>query len=180
MKIAQNKVEQNGFTIVGAIAVAAILAVITPMVYRISIVPSTTQARALNFQKADLKAKLYALRSTKDGELVEEVPDGCTVKSEDEQLKVYSIECIEGNISQVEARAKSNIYLEKISLFAGDFIDVNSDGYEDTTGLPTHYDECYSGWKGNSGSSFKDASCELGGQYVIPMYSSLYNESSSN
>ena len=57
--------------------------------------------------------------------------------------------------------------------------DLDEDGYEDTTGLPTHYDECYSGFKGNAGSSFKDASCELGGKYLIPMFKEIYQESTT-
>lgn len=176
IKISQNKVEKNGYTIVGALVSALLLGISAPMIYTVAVVPSTTQAKASNFQKADLKANLYALQSSKQGQLIEPVPDGCTVQTEDYQLNVHSIECIEGNISQVKSKSKTNIYLNKVITFSDDFTDNNSDGYEDTTGLPTHYDECYSGWKGNSGSSFKDASCELGGQYVIPMFSSLYSE----
>jgi len=54
----------------------------------------------------------------------------------------------------------------------GQYTDLNSDGFEDKTGLPTHYDECYSGWKGDG---FKHQACDLGGPYVIPMYSDLYS-----
>ena len=175
-----DKKREGGFGLVEVLVVMVIIGIIFPVLHRIFMIPFITQAKAINFQKAELKATTYSLISSNKGELIDPVPDGCTVKSEDEQLKIYSIECIEGNISQVKARAKSNIYLQKISLFAGDFVDSNMDGYEDTTGLPTHYDECYSGFKGNAGSSFKDASCELGGDYLIPMYGSLYNESSSN
>lgn len=53
----------------------------------------------------------------------------------------------------------------------GQYIDADGNGFEDVTGLPTHYDQCYSGWKGNG---YKHSNCTLGGQYVIPMYQDLY------
>lgn len=49
--------------------------------------------------------------------------------------------------------------------------DDDLDGFDDVTGLPTHYWECYSGWKGND--SVKN-NCELGGSLVIPAYAHLY------
>ena len=53
----------------------------------------------------------------------------------------------------------------------GQFSDEDNDGFEDISGLPTHYDQCYSGWKGDG---FKNNACDIGGQYVIPMYADLY------
>jgi len=53
----------------------------------------------------------------------------------------------------------------------GQFTDKDGDGFEDITGLPTHYDQCYAGWKGDG---YKHANCILGGEYVIPMYADLY------
>lgn len=55
----------------------------------------------------------------------------------------------------------------------GQFTDKDGDGFEDITGLPTHYDQCYSGWKGDGFNSNKNG-CVLGEQYVIPMYADLY------
>ena len=52
----------------------------------------------------------------------------------------------------------------------GQYIDADGNGFEDVTGLPTHYDQCYSGWKGDGWKR----NCTLGGQYVIPMYQDLY------
>ncbi|NDB66032.1 MAG: hypothetical protein EB168_10275 [Euryarchaeota archaeon] len=54
----------------------------------------------------------------------------------------------------------------------GQYQDLNLDGFEDTTGLPTHYDQCYAGWKGDG---FKYTSCDIGTTYVIPMYQPMYN-----
>ena len=53
----------------------------------------------------------------------------------------------------------------------GQYTDNDLDGFEDKTGLPTHYDQCYAGWKGDG---YKHTNCTLGGQYVIPMYANLY------
>lgn len=55
----------------------------------------------------------------------------------------------------------------------GQFTDMDGDGFEDITGLPTHYDQCYNGWKGDGFNDNKNG-CILGDQYVIPMYAGLY------
>jgi len=58
-----------------------------------------------------------------------------------------------------------------VSRNPGQYSDNDGNGFEDVTGLPTHYDQCYSGWKGDG---YKHSNCTLGGQYVIPMYANLY------
>ena len=58
-----------------------------------------------------------------------------------------------------------------VSRNPGQYSDNDGNGFEDVTGLPTHYDQCYAGWKG---TGFKHSNCTLGGQYVIPMYANLY------
>ena len=35
-----------------------------------------------------------------------------------------------------------------VSRNPGQYSDNDGDGFEDVTGLPTHYDQCYAGWKG--------------------------------
>jgi Tfp pilus assembly protein PilE len=172
--------QEKGFTLIEVLLIVVIAGIITPMVYRLFMVPIITQAKAINFQEAELTSSLYALKSSKDGKLLEEVPNDCVVEVKDEELDIHTIECSVG-FGQTKSRAKTNIFLQKMSLFSGDFEDANKDGYEDTTGLPTHYDECYSGWKGAEGTKagssggFK-TSCELGGMYLIPMFSELYSE----
>jgi len=166
---------EKGFSLVEVLVVLIIIGILLPVLHQIFMIPVYTQAKSLNFTKAELDASLYAMASSKNGELGEEVPDNCTVEVEDEELDVHSIECYVG-FGRSKARAKANIFLQKVSLFSGDFQDLDEDGYEDTTGLPTHYNECYSGFKGNAGSSFKDASCELGGKYLIPMFKEIYSE----
>ena len=60
-----------------------------------------------------------------------------------------------------------------VSRNPGQFSDNDGKRFEDVTGLPTHYDQCYKGWKGNGFNGNKNG-CILGGQYVIPMYQNLY------
>lgn len=59
----------------------------------------------------------------------------------------------------------------------GVFSDEDKNGYDDVTGLPTHYWGCYSAWSGQNGSGNSGqikSSCELGGDLVIPAYAHLY------
>jgi len=58
-----------------------------------------------------------------------------------------------------------------VSRNPGQYSDNDGNGFEDVTGLPTHYDQCYAGWKGDG---YKHSNCILGGIYVIPMYANLY------
>ena len=53
----------------------------------------------------------------------------------------------------------------------GQYTDNDLDGFEDKTGLPTHYDQCYAGWKG---TGFQHSACDIGVSYVIPMYQEIY------
>lgn len=53
----------------------------------------------------------------------------------------------------------------------GQFTDEDQNGFEDVTGLPTHDDSCYEGWKGDG---FRNRACALGGNNVIPMYENIY------
>ena len=55
----------------------------------------------------------------------------------------------------------------------GEHRDDDRNGFEDVTGLPTHYDSCYESWFSDG---FKDWKCDLGGDKVIPLYSHLYDD----
>jgi len=167
--------EVSGFSLVELLVVLVILAIATPMVFRIAVVPSLTSARAKNFQLAERTAEIYALRSESDKMLLADVPNDCAVEVINEEFDAHAITCTHGSHEQVKSTATANIFLQDRNPYSGEFVDVDRDGYEDNTGLPTHYDECYSGWKGTSGANFKDSVCELGGKYVIPLYAKLYN-----
>ena len=169
----------KGLTLIETLIVVTIVPIISVAVFRIFLFPFKTQAKAINFQEADLDASLFALKKSTEGSTdFSDVPADCTVKEEDVNLGVYSITCIRGNYD-VKATAKANIYTQKINPFGGNYQDTSpQDGYEDFTGLPTHYDHCYSGQKRPEGQAsagkFNNAVCNLGELYVIPLFKNLY------
>jgi len=84
---------------------------------------------------------------------------------------VFDVKCTVGK--QTVGRNSVLLPYPAVSRNPGQFSDNDGNGFEDVTGLPTHYDQCYNGWKGNGFNSRKNG-CTLGGQYVIPMYQDLY------
>jgi len=171
--------QSKGLTLIEILIVVVTVPIISIAVFQIFMFPFKTQAKAINFQDADLDASLFALKKSNEGSTdFSDVPTDCTVKEEDVDLGVYSITCIRGDYD-VKATAKANIYTQKINPFGGTYQDNSpKDGYEDFTGLPTHYDECYAGWKGAEGKesaagAFK-TSCTMGGKFVIPLFADLY------
>jgi len=183
-KLIASAKKHQGFSLVEALLVLVIVSIVSITVFTIFLLPFKTQAKANNYQEADLDASLYALEKSNEGSVdadgdgnYDDVPDGCTVNAEDINLGVYTITCTRGNYD-VKATAISNIYTQKIDIFGGDYQDLNRDGYEDTTGFPTHYDHCYSGQKGPEGQGsagqFNNAVCTIGGIYIIPFFEDLY------
>ena len=82
---------------------------------------------------------------------------------------LFDVQCTVGR--QTVGNNAALLPYPAVSRNPGQYSDNDGDGFEDVTGLPTHYDQCYAGWKGNG---YKHSNCTLGGQYVIPMYSELY------
>ena len=82
---------------------------------------------------------------------------------------VFDVQCTVGK--QTVGKNTALLPFPAVTRNPGQYIDSDGNGFEDVTGLPTHYDQCYSGWKGNG---YKHSNCTLGGQYVIPMYAELY------
>ena len=174
--------ESQGFSLIELLIVVVLVPIVSLMVFRIFVFPFKTQAKAKNFQEADLTASMYALeKSTNEDNNFSDVPAGCSVQTEDAKLGVYSITCIVGGSNyEIQGKATVNIYTTKINPFGGNFEDTSpQDGYEDNTGLPTHYDHCYSGQKGPEGQAsagqFNNAVCNMGGLYVIPLFKDLYS-----
>ena len=81
---------------------------------------------------------------------------------------LFDVQCRVGR--QVVGKNTALLPYPAVSRNPGQYSDSDGNGFEDVTGLPTHYDQCYSGWKGDGWKQ----NCTLGGQYVIPMYSELY------
>ena len=91
------------------------------------------------------------------------------VETDDEKGFKFDVQCTVGR--QTVGKNAVLLPYPAQSRNPGQYSDEDGDGFEDVTGLPTHYDQCYAGWKGDG---FKHTNCTLGGQYVIPMYSELY------
>jgi len=82
---------------------------------------------------------------------------------------IFDVKCTVGR--QTVGNNTALLPYPAVSRNPGQYSDNDGDGFEDVTGLPTHYDQCYAGWKGDG---YKHSNCILGGVYVIPMYASLY------
>ena len=84
---------------------------------------------------------------------------------------MFDVQCTVGR--QTVGRNTALLPYPAVTRNPGQYSDRDGNGFEDVTGLPTHYDQCYNGWKGNGYNDSKNG-CTLGGQYVIPMYEDLY------
>jgi hypothetical protein len=158
--------------IVSAVVGSAIVAGLAPGVMQMSIQPLLAGKRAANFSAAEAMAVTYAAQSEKASEL-QELNDACTLDSTDEPA--YTVTCTVGS-GQFKQTISRSFRLEINGRNGLEVTtDDDRDGFDDTTGMLTHYAECYSGWKGLEGQTLKN-NCELGGPYVIPAYRHLYEE----
>ena len=82
---------------------------------------------------------------------------------------LFDVQCTVGR--QTVGNNEVSLPYPAVSRNPGQYSDNDGNGFEDVTGLPTHYDQCYAGWKGDG---YKHSNCILGGVYVIPMYANLY------
>ena len=84
---------------------------------------------------------------------------------------LFDVQCTVGR--QTVGKNTALLPYPAVSRNPGQYSDNDGNGFEDVTGLPTHYDQCYAGWKG---TGYKHSNCTLGGEYVIPMYAALYQD----
>jgi len=147
---------------------AAMMGMLMPGVMTMSIAPTVAQVRANNFAVAEAQAVTFADAANIAYELPK-VPELCSVN---EQLTEITCEEGTGNYRMV-AKRSFRLLDAGAAGNLGVYYDNDRDGFDDVTGLPTHYWECYSGWKGGS-NSLKN-NCTLGGKYVIPAYASMYD-----
>ena len=146
----------------------AIMGILMPGVMTMSIAPTVAQVRSNNFAVAEAQAVTFADAAAIAYELPK-IPDICTVNEE-----VTEVTCVQGEKTyKMTAKRSFRLLDAGAAGNLGVYYDNDRDGFDDVTGLPTHYWECYSGWKG--GSNALKNNCELGGRYVIPAYTSLYN-----
>ena len=153
---------------------AVITGITLPTILKVSMIPIITSAKAANFQAAEMQATMFMTSALSQNELPEP-PDECELTTDDNETFNYTIRCTVGSTPQVVAVAGRNFSLlnpdGQTASGLGVYTDDDLDGFDDVTGLFTHYAECYSGWKGSG--SLKN-NCELGGPYVIPAYAHLY------
>lgn len=148
---------------------AAIMGTLMPGVASMSIAPVLAGKRAANFAAAETAAVSYAATAHNKYTLPE-IPDGCEVTLI--QDRTYNVTCTHGEKTLRQTVTRAFTLLDEIASSLTVTTDDNRDGFDDTTGLPTHYFQCYSGWTGVG--TLKN-NCELGGPYVIPAYDHLYD-----
>ena len=156
--------------IVSSIVGLAIMGTALPMVSNMMIETVVAQKRAENFAVAETSAVSYAT-SAQDKYTLPDVPDGCELTLI--QDRTHNVTCIHGENTLRQSVTHAFTLLDEISSSLTVTTDNNLDGFDDTTGLPTHYFQCYSGW--TVAGTLKN-NCELGGPYVIPAYAHIYND----
>lgn len=148
---------------------AAMMGVLLPGVMTMSVAPILAGKRAENFAVAETSAVSYSAEA-QDKYTLPDIPDGCEVTLV--QDRTYNITCTHGEKKLKQSVTRAFTLLDEIASSLTVTTDDNSNGFDDTTGLPTHYFQCYSGWTGEG--TLKN-NCELGGPYVIPAYAHIYD-----
>lgn len=156
--------------ITSAIVGLSILGVAAPGIMNVSLQPIIAQKRAANFAIAEAAAVTYSDFAQDKLELPEP-PTGCS--TEKQEAYTYVVTCEYGDKAYKAEAARAFSLMEPEGTGLRIYHDDDSDGFDDITGLMTHYAECYSGWKGVSSGTLKN-NCDLGGRYVIPAYAHLY------
>ena len=148
---------------------AAVMGMLLPGVMTMSIAPVLAGKQAENFAVAETSAVSYAA-TAHDKYTLPDIPDGCEVTLV--QDRTYNVTCTHGERNLKQSVTRAFTLLDEIASSLTVTTDDDADGFDDTTGLPTHYFQCYSGWTGVG--TLKN-NCELGGPYVIPAYAHLYD-----
>ena len=149
----------------------AIMGTLLPGVMLMSIAPYVASIRANNFAEAETSAVTYSTLAQNKYTLPE-IPDNCEVELIED--RTYNITCAVGQEKYREEVTRAFSLLDEVANSLTVTSDDDLDGFDDVTGMPTHYFQCYSGWKGSSEDTLKN-NCELGGPYVIPAYQHLYS-----
>lgn len=158
------------FNIISVTVSAGMMGVLLPAVMTMSIAPTIAQIRANNFAAAEATTVAYAANAEVAYELPV-VPDNCKINDASTEIA-----CVEGEGKYAMIAKRSFLLLDAGAAGTlGVYYDNDLDGFDDVTGMMTHYAECYSGWKGQSDNNALKNNCELGGRYVIPVYAPLYD-----
>lgn len=144
---------------------AGMMGMLLPGVMTMSIAPTVASIRSNNFATAEAQAVAFSARANVSYDLPE-VPDNCEVNEDENEIT-----CSKGDGKYQMIARRSFLLMDTPGGGLGVYSDDDRDGFDDVTGLFTHYAECYSGWKGQG--SLKN-NCDVGGRYVIPAYAHLY------
>ena len=144
----------------------AIMGILMPGIMTVAISPTIAQVRSNNFAEAEAQAVVFADAANMSYQLPA-TPANCVLNTDNTEIS-----CSKGSGKYKMTAKRSFLLLDEGGHGLGIYSDDDRDGFDDVTGLPTHYFECYSGWKGMG--SVKN-NCDLGGRYVIPAYSHLYD-----
>jgi len=163
-------------SLTGVVVAGAMGAIIAAPLFQLQI--STAQSRAqlearVLWQSEIERARQLWSLNYEDFDLVELSNNTKCVKGPNHQYNtegfIFDVQCTVGR--QTVGKNATLLPYPAVSRNPGQYSDNDGNGFEDVTGLPTHYDQCYAGWKGNG---YKHSNCTLGGVYVIPMYANLY------
>ena len=155
--------------IVSSIVGLSIMSTAMPMVATMMIQPFQAIKRAENFAVAETSAVTFAA-SAQDQYTRPDIPDNCEVTLVED--RTYNVDCTHGDGPYSQKVTRAFTLLDEIASSLTVTTDLDLDGFDDTTGLPTHYFQCYSGW---TGAGTLKNNCQLGGPYVIPAYRHLYD-----
>jgi hypothetical protein len=164
-------------SLTGVVVAGAMGAIIAAPLFQLQI--STAQSRAqlearVLWQSEIERARQLWSLNYEDFDLVALSNNTKCVKGDDHAYNsegfVFDVQCTVGR--QTVGKNTALLPYPAVSRNPGQYSDNDGDGFEDVTGLPTHYDQCYAGWKGDG---YKHSNCTLGGVYVIPMYAELYS-----
>ena len=164
-------------SIVGVTVAAALGAIISIPMFQLTVAQaqsrSQLEARVLWQSEIERARQLWSL-DYNDFDLVELSNDTLCEKGPNHDYNdegfLFDVQCTVG--LQTVGKITALLPFPAVTRNPGQYIDADGNGFEDVTGLPTHYDQCYSGWKGDGWKR----NCILGGQYVIPMYVDLYTD----
>ena len=163
-------------SLTGVIVAGAVGAVIAGPMFQLTVMQaqsrSQLEARVLWQSEIERARQLWSL-NYEDFDLVALSNNTRCVKGPQHAYNaegfVFDVKCTVGQ--QTVGNNTALLPYPAVSRNPGQYSDNDGNGFEDVTGLPTHYDQCYAGWKGNG---YKHSNCILGGVYVIPMYANLY------
>jgi hypothetical protein len=151
--------------IVSVTVSAGMMGMLLPGVMTMSIAPTVAAIRSNNFAAAEAQTVSYAAIANVSYNLPDK-PDNCELNSTETEIT-----CVKGEGKYKMVAKRSFMLLDSAGNGLSVYTDDDRDGFDDVTGLFTHYAECYSGWKGQG--SLKN-NCDVGGRYVIPAYAHLY------